>query len=76
VRTGGEQRDDVGVLQLCGELDLPPEALDVHSGAHLGREDLDDHLAPETRLLRQEDAAHTSAAKLTLDAVGVTQGSL
>ncbi len=70
----GEQRDDVGMLQLGGELDLPLEPLLIHLGGHLGRQHLDDHLARESDLLGEEDATHPAAAQLALDAVGVTQG--
>jgi hypothetical protein len=57
-RAGGQQGNDVRVLQSGREPDLPLEPLGVHPCPHLGRQDLDDHLAREPRLLGEEDAAH------------------
>jgi hypothetical protein len=76
VRARRQQRNDVGMLQLGGELDLPLEPLHVDARPHLGREHLDNHLAAEPGLLRQEDTAHPPTTELPLDAVGVTNGSL
>jgi hypothetical protein len=73
---GGEQRDDVRVLQSGGELDLPLEPLDIDRGTHVGREQLDDHLASQPGFLGEEDTAHPSAAQFFQDAVGITQSGL
>jgi hypothetical protein len=66
----------VRVLQAGGELDLPLEALDVDRGAHVGREQFDDHLPPQPGFLGEEDTAHPPASQFFQDAVGVTQSSL
>ncbi len=73
---GGEQRDDVRVLQLGRELDLAVEPLDVDARAHLGRQHLDHHAPAELDLLRQEHAAHAAAAQFLVEAVGAAQGGL
>ena len=72
LRSGGEQRDDVGMLQLRGEADLTLEPLHVHPRCHLGREHLHHHLAAEPHFLGEEDSAHAAAAELALEAVSVT----
>jgi len=64
------------MLEPRGELDLALEALDVDRGAHLGRQELDDDLAPEPDFLGEEDAAHAAAAQLFQDAVLVTDRGL
>src|SRR6266536_2681286 len=68
-RPGGEQRDDVRVLQRGGELRLTAEPVDVHAGAELGRQHLDHHAPPQTELLGEVHAAHAAAAELLLEAV-------
>ena len=73
---GGEEGDDVGMLQAGRELDLAFEPLDVHRGAHLGRQELDDDLAAEAGFLGEEHAAHAAAAQLLQDAVLVADRSL
>ena len=62
VRSGGEQRHDVRVLQPGGELNLALEPVDAHPSGHFRREHLDDDLAAESDFLREEDAAHAAAA--------------
>jgi hypothetical protein len=65
------ERDDVGVLERGGELDLAPEPVDVEPGPQVRGQDLEDDLPSERGLLRHEDARHPPAAELTLDAIGV-----
>jgi hypothetical protein len=57
------------MLKLGREHDLASEALTVHSGAKLGLEHLHDDGAPERVLERHEDATHSAASQLALDAV-------
>jgi len=66
----------VRVLEGGDEFHLTPEALDVDPGGHLGRQHLDDDLALERSLLREEHAAHSPAAELPVDPVGVAEGGL
>ena len=66
---GGEQRDDVRVLELRREHDLAPEAVDVHAAGELLRQHLHDDAPAQRLLLREEDAAHAAAAELRLDGV-------
>ena len=66
----------MGVLEFGGEEDFALEPLRVDAGAHLRRQNLDDHLAAEPGFLGEEDVAHTPAAELALDAVGVAYYAL
>ena len=65
----GEQRDDVGMLQLGGELDLALEPLGAHARGQLGRQHLHDDLAAQSHFLSEEYTAHAAAAELALDEV-------
>jgi len=67
--SSGEQRYDVRVLELRGDLDLATEPLVVHSRRELGGEDLHDHLPPQRHVGRDEDAAHPAAGQLTFERV-------
>src|ERR1044072_5122163 len=58
------------MLELGREPDLSLEPLAGESLGQLGPEHLDDHLAPQRRLLRHEHSAHTSTAELALYDVG------
>ena len=58
------------VLELRCDLDLPLEALTVHSGGQLRREDFDDYLSSQGMLGRGEYATHPAAYQLVVDAVG------
>ncbi len=69
-RARGEERDDVGVLQLGGELDLALEPLRAHTSRHLGGQHFHHHLASQPHFLGDEHAAHAAAAELGLEAVG------
>jgi len=64
------------MLQVGGELDLLPEARLAHFAGQFGREQLDDDLAVQRRLGREEHAAHPTAAELLLDVVGIAEGTL
>ena len=73
---GREERDDVGMLQRGGELDLATEALGVHAGRHLRGQHLHHDLPFELPLLSQEDATHPTAAELVFDPVAGAKGDL
>ncbi len=72
----GEERHDVGVLELGREVDLALEAVDTYAGRQLGRQDLHDHRALEPHLFGEEDAAHPAAAELALNGVGSAEVGL
>ena len=57
------------MLQPRCDLDLAAEAVDVHAGNQLGREQLDHDAATERCLFGHEHARHATAAELTLDGV-------
>src|SRR5687767_11749585 len=50
-----QHRDDVRVLQLRGELNLPLESLQTDGGGELGRQKLDDDSTIESRVVGHED---------------------
>jgi len=71
---GGEERDDVGVLERRGQVDLAAEAVQAQAGREVGREHLDHYLPAEAGLLRHEHAAHGAASQLAAEHVTVGQG--
>jgi hypothetical protein len=71
---GIEQRQDVGVLQRCGGLDLHHEPLGPEHRRQLGLEHLERHLPVVLQVLRQVDGGHAALAQLPLDPVAVGQG--
>lgn len=73
---GRQQRDDVGLLQACGNPYLPLEALGTDTGGKLRREHLDDNLASETGFLGEKDARHAASPELPLEYVGRPEGRL
>src|SRR6478736_1554508 len=64
---GSQQRNDVGVMETGGELDLTTEAIDAEAGAQVGRQHLEHHLATQVGILGDEDTTHPTAAELTLE---------
>src|SRR4029079_15262942 len=66
---GGENRNDVRMLEPGGELDLAAESLDVDSRAEVRRQNLDDDVAPERVLPGDEHPRHSSGRELTGDGV-------
>jgi hypothetical protein len=68
-----EQRDDVGLAQRCGELDLACEALAAHAGGHGVGQHLEHHGAAEGKLAREEDARHAASTQLALERVAPRQ---
>jgi hypothetical protein len=73
---GGEERDDVRMAELGGELDLSAEPVHAHARGQLGEEHLHHDLAAERGLEGQEDPAHSPAPQLALEPVGLAQGLL
>ena len=71
---GGEQRNDVRMVQRGRDVDLEAEAVGAHPAGQLGGENFDHDLAPERLLGRHEHARHTAAAELALDGVGAAEG--
>ena len=76
MRAGGQQRHDVGMLQLGGHQDLTPEPLHGYPSRHLRRQHFDHDPAIEPHLRGHEHAAHSTAAEFALEAVGVADGGL
>ena len=68
--TGGEQRNDVRLLQRGRELDLALEAFRVDPLGQLGVQYLDDDRTPESALVSEEHTGHSSAAELAVEGVG------
>ena len=73
---GGEQRNDMGMLEGGGDLDLAREALGLHAGRHFGRQHLHNYRPRQVDLGGQEDPAHPAARELPLDPIGRAEGSL
>ena len=66
---GGQEGDDVRVLQPRRQAHLALEALDADGRGGFRREDLHHHLALDLHLFGEEDAAHPAAAELAQDEV-------
>ena len=71
---GIEERQDVGVLQGGGGLDLPHEPLGADHGGELRLQHLERHLAVVLEVLRQVHRGHAALAEFPLDAVAVGEG--
>jgi len=63
------QRQDVGVRETGGDLDLLQEPLGPEDGRELGMEDLDRHLAMVLQIICEIDGGHAPAAQLALGLV-------
>ena len=70
----GEQRNDVGMLERGGELDLAAESVGAQRSGEIGREDLDDDLPAQGGLPGLEDPAHAAATQLALEQIAAGQG--
>src|SRR5690348_10528171 len=75
-RASAENRKDVWVLQVGGQLDLLLEPRGADFARELRRKELDHYRAVERGLGGQEQAAHSTAAQLPLYPVGVTDRTL
>ena len=69
-----EQRQNVGVLEVGGGLDLGQEPLGAEDGGQLGTEHLERHLAVVAHVVGEIDGGHAALAHLALEAVAVGQG--
>ena len=70
---GGEQRDDVRMLKLRGELDLAAEPVDAHARRELGQKHLHHDLPPQRDLRRHEHPRHAAAPELALEVVRIAK---
>src|SRR6266581_4090024 len=73
---GGEDRNDVRLLQPGGQPNLAREAIGRHAGRELRRENLDDDLAAERRFSGYEYARHAATAELALESVSSAERRL
>ncbi len=73
---GREQRHDVRVLQLRGDLDLAAEPVAIDAGGELGRQHLDDDVAAEHAVDGDEDAAHAATGQLVIELIVGPQRTL
>ena len=73
---GGENRDDVRLLQPCGELYLAREALGAQALRQPGSDHLDHHLAAERGLVGDKHPRHPPTAELAFEGVGRPEGAL
>ena len=69
-----DQRQDVRVLQVGGDLDLGQEPLAADHGGELGVQHLDGDLAAVPQVLGEVDDGHAALADLAVEAVAVGQG--
>ena len=76
LRAGGEDWEDVRVLQVGSDSDFLPEARSTDLAREFGREQFYDDLPVERRLSREEETTHAAAAELALDVVGVAEDTL
>ena len=71
-----EQRQDVRVLEVGGELDLGQEPLGADHGGELGPKHLERHPPVVADVLGQVDGRHAAGADLAVEAIAVRQGGL
>ena len=64
-----QQREDVGMLKVCGDLDLVQETLGPDVGGELGREDLERDRPIVLEVARQIDQSHSAVIQTALDRV-------
>ena len=69
-----EQRQNVGMLQVGGDLNLLEEPLGAQHGGQLGPEDLDRHFSVVFEVLGEVDRGHAARAEFFLDDVAVSEG--
>ena len=73
--TGIEDRENVRVRQLGGDLDFAEEAVGAEGGAHLAAHHLDGDLAAVLEILGQVDDRHAALAEGALDPVAAGEGA-
>ena len=71
---GVEQRQDVGMRQLRGGLDLAQEAVEAEAGRQFGAENLERDVAVVPEIAGKVDGRHPAGAEFALDAVAIGQG--
>ena len=71
-----EEGEDVGVLEIGGQLDLGQEPLGADDRRELGAEEFQRDPPVVAEVLGQEDGGHAAGADLALDPVAVGQGEL
>ncbi len=71
---GVVQRQDVGVLQVCGDADLVQEPFGAQGGRELGTQDLERDLSPVSQVLGEKHRRHAAVAQLPLDPVARSEG--
>ena len=71
-----EQRQDIGVLQLGGDLDFTKESLRRERGRDFGLQQLDGHVPAMPQVLGEEDRRHGSAPELPLDGIAALEHRL
>ena len=67
--SGGEERHDMWMLKLRGDLDLSAEAVAIDAGGQLGWQHLHDDVAAEHAVDGHEDAAHAATRQLTIELI-------
>ena len=73
---GIEQRENVGMLQFGGRLDLPQEPVDADAHRQLEMHDFDGDLAIVAHIVGEIDVGHAAGADLPLHGVAVRHGQL
>src|SRR6185503_3744533 len=69
-----EHREDVGMLQPGGELDLALEPFGAHRRSRAGVEHLERHQPMVPEIACQKYRRHPSPTKLTLDQISISEG--
>jgi len=69
------QRQDVGVGELGGDLDLAEEAVAAEGRGQLEAQNLQRHGAAELEISGEIDGGHPARAELALDGVAVDEGT-
>jgi hypothetical protein len=67
-------REDVGMLQPGGEMDLALETFGAESGGELGEEDLERDGTVVAEVVSEIDDGHSAAPELALDSVAIGKG--
>jgi hypothetical protein len=70
---GVEQREDVGVVELCGDSDLAQEPVGSYGSRQVGLEHLDCHRALVLAVLGEVHGGHATASEFMLDGVAVRE---
>src|SRR5882724_8293436 len=66
-RPGGEERNDVGMLEARGELDFPVKPLGIDFCGEVGWQDLQEHAPAEVAFFCYEDTTHPATPELALE---------